>query len=582
MPRIAIIDNDKLKNLDEKKHIQSLCPVNRCGSNCMYFEGEKLFIEESLCTGCGICSKIATNNSIKIINLPENKKSCVIHQYGINEFRIFDLPILQKNSVTGILGQNGIGKTTVINILSNTIKANFGNFEKIDETEYFKKISKKYVGTELFNYFQKLEKKEIIISYKPQQIIEIPKVFSGEVLELLKKVNKNLDEINEISKKLSLTKILKRDIKKISGGELQRVAIASSLLKSTANFYVLDEITNYLDIFQRIKASKLIKEKTNKKTTLLVEHDLVIFDYLCDFIHLMYGQVQSFGMLTSIKPTKLGINEYLQGYSTKENIRFRSKKITFDKESVLEIKDCETFLSWDSKKIIKEDFTLEIKKGSIKKQDLIGIIGQNGIGKTTFIEFLLESLKEKKLSYKEQLIKPSENIVLEELESFENYTDSFYEIFILEPLKIKQILEKKVSNLSGGELQRFSIAKCLLQDADIYLLDEPTAFLDIEDRLAIAKTIKKFIEIKEKCAFIVDHDLIFMDYISKQLMVFLGTPAKSGIANKPTSMQNGMNIFLESLDITFRRDDANKRPRINKEESIKDIEAKKKGEYYYN
>ena len=68
----------------------------------MYFEGEKLYIEESLCTGCGICSKIAPNNSIKVINLPESKKSGVIHQYGQNEFRIFDLPILQKESVTGI------------------------------------------------------------------------------------------------------------------------------------------------------------------------------------------------------------------------------------------------------------------------------------------------------------------------------------------------------------------------------------------------------------------------------------------------------------------------------------------------
>ena len=418
-------------------------------------------------------------------------------------------------------------KTTVINILSNTIQANFGNFsEKLDEKKYFQEISKKYVGTELFNYFQRLRKKEIIIAYKPQQIIEIPKNFSGKVLELLKRVNKNLDEVNKIAEKLSLLEILNRDISKISGGELQRVALASALLKSSANFFVLDEITNYLDIFQRIKSSKLIKEKTNKKTTLLVEHDLVIFDYLCDFVHLMYGEVQSFGMLTSIKPTKLGVNEYLEGYSSKENVRFRNKKIIFDKDSVLELQDSENFLSWNSQKIIKDDFKLDIKKGSIKKGDLIGIVGQNGIGKTTFIIYLLDFLKEKKISYKEQLITPSANIVLDELKSFKNFTDNFYEIFVLEPLKIKQILEKKISNLSGGELQRFSIAKCLLQDSDIYLLDEPTAFLDIDDRLIIAKTIKKFIETKEKCAFIVDHDLIFMDYISKHLMVFFRNTSK--------------------------------------------------------
>ncbi len=587
MARLAIIDKSKCKPNSCTWECKRVCPVNMTGSDCVY-EGEdkKSEIDEILCTGCGICVKHCPFEALTIINLPELKNDTPIHQYGPNGFRIFNLPLIQEGSITGILGRNGIGKSTVINVLSNTIKANFGKFGedkiKTDE-EYFNFLNDLFKGSALQNYFNKLSKNEIKIAYKPQQIVNIPKMFSGKVIDLLLKVNSNKEEIKILSNKLNISNILEREINVLSGGELQRVAIVAALLKSNSNLFIFDEITNYLDIYERLNSSKIIKELVNGKSSLIVEHDLVVLDFLCEFIHIMYGQPGAFGMLTGIKSGKVGINDYLEGYSKEENVRFRDKPITFDKDSIKDSKRIEILTSWGEKEISLGDFNLKIEPGDIKKGEIIGIIGRNALGKSTFIKSLVnEGIEGVKISYKSQLIEKNDNLVMSELMQFPNYEDNFYQLYVLEPLNIKPLLEKNIEDLSGGELQRFAIAKCLLEEADLYLLDEPTAFLDIEDRLKISKMLNNFMQLKEKAAFIIDHDLVFMDYLSDRLQVFLGKPSISGIAHSPLSMRDGMNKFLKELEITFRKDDNNKRPRVNKKGSVKDSEQKRIGEYYYS
>ena len=112
-------------------------------------------------------------------------------------------------------------------------------------------------------------------------------------------------------------------------------------------------------------------------------------------------------------------------------------------------------------------------------------------------------------------------------------------------------------------------------------MDEPSAFIDVEDRLKVAEVIKEFIAVKEICAIIVDHDIQFIDYLADSMLVFEGDPGKEGHVFGPVNKREGMNKVLKNLNITYRRDKQTGRPRINKPGSQLDQEQRHKGEYYY-
>ena len=163
----------------------------------------------------------------------------------------------------------------------------------------------------------------------------------------------------------------------------------------------------------------------------------------------------------------------------------------------------------------------------------------------------------------------------------EKFFTNIYKAEILRPLDIDPIMDNSVSELSGGELQRVAIAVCLSQDADLYLFDEPSAYLDIEQRLNFSKVLRRFIGDKELMALIVEHDLVSLDYTSDRAVVFSGKPSVLGVASQPLSLRDGMNRFLKEIGITFRREPESGRPRSNKIDSQKDREQKSSGEYYY-
>ncbi|PLW80541.1 ribosome biogenesis/translation initiation ATPase RLI [Candidatus Woesearchaeota archaeon] len=575
MTRIAVIKKDKCNPVKCGELCAKVCPVNRMGEDCIRIDA-KAQIDEVLCTGCGICPKKCPYDAIMIINLPEALKEDPIHQHGQNGFRLFSLPTPVFGKVVGLLGKNGIGKSTALKVIAGLLKPNLGQLDK--EATYNELISH-FKGSEAQAFFENLRDGNITVSYKPQEVELIPKTVKGTVRDLLKKVDEK-GKFDEYVEKLELTRFLDNDIDKISGGELQRVAICASVMKK-ANLYMFDEPTSYLDIKQRIKVSKFIRELADEDTAVLViEHDLIILDYMTDLIHLMYGKAGGYGIVSLPKTTRVAINVYLEGYLREENVRFRDYEIKFHGKPIDELtKDIE-LVSWNDIDEIFGKFKLHAGEGTINQNEVIGILGENGIGKTSFVKTLAEnnkSLEDVKLAYKPQYLDKTEDLVIVYLQ---NAIDKYHNS-IIRPLEIEPLYEKTLNQLSGGELQRVCIAKILAEDAELYLLDEPSAYLDAEQRLIVSKVIKEMMVVKDASCLVVDHDLLFIDYLSDRLLVFEGVPAISGEAKGPFSMQDGMNNFLRELNMTFRRDPDSNRPRANKPESQMDRQQKSENKLYY-
>jgi ATP-binding cassette subfamily E protein 1 len=552
-------------------------------------EGNKAVISEVLCSGCGICVKKCPFKAISIVNLPDELDKDCSHRFGANSFKLFRLPTPSPGTVLGLLGQNGIGKTTTLKVLSGEIKPNLGRF---DDPPEWSEIIQFYRGSTLQEYFQKISEGKMNVAHKPQYVDKIPKAVSGKVSDLLEKVNerKRLDKLKE---ELELGKIWDRHLDVLSGGELQRVAMAAALSRD-ADVYLFDEPSSYLDVKQRLQVARTIRSlKEQEKTILVAEHDLAIIDYLSDQICVFYGDAGVYGVVSHVHGVRTGINIYLQGFIPDENIRFRRESIIFhEKPPAITAGAGEILLSWNQIEKTFEGFKLVAEPGEIKRGEVIGILGPNGIGKTTFVKILagLEEPDEKQkfgelpVSYKPQYIAPEyEGTVQELLMSVakETFTSSWYKTEILGPLRLNLLLDRYIMELSGGELQKVAIAACLSRQADLLLLDEPSAYLDVEERLNMARTIRRVIESRNVPAFVVEHDVVTQDFIADRLMVFSGEPGVSGTANPPTSLRKGMNVFLKEMNVTFRRDSVTRRPRVNKENSKMDTFQKDLGEYYY-
>jgi ATP-binding cassette subfamily E protein 1 len=593
MVRVAVLDRDLCKPKDCGLPCIKYCPKVRVRIGAIkLIEGEeKPIIVESLCSGCGICVKKCPFNAITIVNLPEELEEEYSYSYGQNLFKLFRLPIPKKGIVTGLIGRNGTGKTTALKILSGELMPNLGNH---NSPPTWKEIIKHFRGSILQEYFDKLSRKELKVIHKPQHIDKIPKYVSGTVLEVLSKADEK-GKLNSLKEKLQLNEILDRPIGVLSGGELQRVAIAICLLKD-GDVYIFDEPSSHLDVNQRLQVAKAIRSlKDEEKTVILAEHDLAMLDYLSDQVCIIYGEPGVYGIVSHPYGVKIGINVYLNGYIPDENMRFRPYVIRFHVKPPKEVKVVESLaISWEKMEKRYKDFVLYVNPGEIKKGEVIGILGPNGIGKTTFIKLLAGiekptkgkaiDIKEFTISYKPQYISTNYSGSVQSLLmsiAKEKFEEENFIKDVIEPLHLVKLFDRPLGVLSGGELQRVAIAACLARNAHIYLIDEPSAYLDIEERIAVAKAIRKTVEDNEAFAFVVEHDLVAQDFIADKLMIFDGEPGLIGVANSPVSLREGMNKFLAKMDITFRRDPETGRPRVNKPESKVDKMQKDLGEYYY-
>ena len=546
-------------------------------------ETKKPVISEVLCSGCGICVHKCPFEAITIVNLPQELEQ-PIHQFGPNTFRLYRLPIPREKQILGLLGANGVGKTTAIRILSGEISPNLGEYgsqEKKDVSTYFR-------GSELQNYFERLQSGELKVIMKPQQITKIPDVVKGTVADIFEKTDER-GIVKGLVESLDMGAALDKEIKNLSGGELQRLALIVAMCRE-ADVYYLDEPSSYLDINQRLNVSKAIRTLSEEKSVIVVEHDLALLDYLSDYVHVLYGQPGVYGICSVPYGVRVGVNMYLRGYLKEENVRFRKEEIVFDTAGKV-WKGKEILLGYPALSKKFEGFNFQGSEGEIHTGEVVGIIGPNAIGKSTFVKILAGVIEAEeefettlKISYKPQYLESDYEGIVQNLlfQMNKGPLSSFQTTEIVKPLGLERLMDNVVSELSGGELQRLSIALCLLRDADIYLLDEPSAYLDVEQRLASAKVVRRYMEQNEKAAMIVEHDLVSIDYMSDRLIVFSGIPGVEGKALPPTGLRDGMNTFLKTVNITFRREPETGRPRANKEGSLLDREQKSKGEYYYS
>jgi ATP-binding cassette subfamily E protein 1 len=648
MPRIAIIDKDKCKPEKCSKECIKICPPQKIGKHVIDIEDiatnvptntnksdmvkvdinkiknltdkKKIAkIAESLCIGCNQCVRVCPFEAIKIINLPEENPADIVHRYSANGFRLYKLPILKPNTIIGIIGSNGVGKTTLIEILSKKIRPNFELFNKVLSD---KEIITKFRGTVLQDYLKDLYGDKIKFSIKEQKIKQNITMNNIKVKEFLKSKLIDIDLMESLPESfyyLEINKIIDSNLLTLSGGELQRLLCWITAIQD-ADVYIFDEPSNFLDVKQRLEISKLIKSigeiNGKSKYIIVIEHDLSMLDYISDELYIVYGRPGAYGIVSKPLTTLEGINMYLSGYISTQNIRFRDEEFNLkpsneivqnnyekpDKQENQEKQEKQEIIStnifkYPSHLIEFPGYNLQIPAGSIIMSNSINVIlGENGTGKTTFINWLAKSLglsvsiKEqstniKRFANKDGLYPTVLELFHHKIKS--NYFNPTFQTDVIKSLEIEELVGRRIDELSGGELQRVFIVLCLGTPADIYLLDEPSANLDIEKRLKITKVIKRFIINYSKTAYVIEHDIMMsvafaQEYGSKILLVkqdSYDNGIKKCSISEPLEFTEGINGFLKLMGITMRISSHN-RPRINKFGSQLDQEQKKTGKYY--
>ena len=587
--RVAVLLEERCKpNSNAFAYLKKYSAM--CDRECIQVEGTKCKILETACPVCFTRAKHCPDEAVKIINLPEELDTDLTHSYGENSFRLFRLPSPRQEQIVGILGPNGIGKSTAINLLSGTFTPNLGDWA--NESPDWDEVISTFPRGELRDYLGLVSTGEVTIAVKPQYIDKLPKIFDGEVRELLERVD-DRKEIVKYSEVMGISHILERKLGDLSGGELQRVAICATLLKE-ADVYFFDEPSSYLDIYERMRMVGVVRDLVDRgKRVLVVEHDLAILDVLCDLVHIIYGERSAYGIFTPPRPTRTAINAYLDGFLTEENVRIRNKPIQFLRGRTRGEGFGTPILKWGDIEKTLGDFSLRTGEGQVRSAEVVGVVGPNATGKTTLVKIIAGEIEpdegwctmDAKVSYKAQHVRPSFNGTVQEWldsELASKWRSGEFHTQVIRTLQVDKMLDLQAAKLSGGELHAVSIAICLGKEADLYLFDEPSAHLDSNARMEAAKAIRRTMESNEKAAMVIDHDTYFLDIVSDSILVFQGEGGNHGQAVGPLSLRKGMNLFLSDAEVTFRRDIESHRPRVNKPSSRKDREQKASGEYFYS
>jgi len=582
---VAIIDQDEVT--DEVRNIAvKYDPLNRSGHEGFHVtdDGELHIDESNVMREHNLIEKKIPNDAIRIVPLP-SETGQLVHQYAENGFRLYNLPAPDDGAVIGLLGRNGIGKTTALRILAGELVPNFGTQDRID----WDRAVESFRGTTLQTHLERLRDGTVTTAYKSQRVDSLSDTDDETVRQRLLSRSTDPDDLIDT---LGLQSISGRSLGDLSGGERQRVAIATTLL-SDADLYLFDEPSSFLDAKQRSTVSHVIHERIQDTdaSAIVIEHDLAMLDLLSDGVQILYGAPGGFGVASQRLSVRAGINQFLDGYLAEENVQIRGDTIEFPSASERGLPNKDPVFEYPELQKEFTGFALSVDSGQIYASESIGIVGENALGKTTFVKLLAGGIEPDSgavpgtlsVSYKPQYITPdSQATVREQFAAVTDIHSRRFKTWIRDPFDLEVLYDRHLDSLSGGELQRVGVALCLARDADLYLIDEPSAFLDVDRRVSLADQIHQFSKRIDQPVFVVDHDLFVIDRFADRLVVFEGTPGERGHANAPQSIREGMNTFLSSLEITFRRDERTGRPRVNKPGSQLDREQKANGEYYYD
>ncbi|KAI3913245.1 hypothetical protein MKW92_046674 [Papaver armeniacum] len=523
----------------------------------------------------------------------EFDEKTLIHTYDNDTFQLHRLPVPEPGEVIGLVGANGVGK-----LLAGTLTPNLGRYKNPPAWE---EILKVFAESKLQKYFFYILDYQLQAVIKTQNLNEIPKLFVGNVGKLLD-LHDERGVKAEICRDLELNQLLERNMSDLSGGELQRFAISVIAMRD-ADAYMFDEPSTYLDVKQRHEAARLIRSLCSPRRCMVVaDHDLSVLGYLSDIICCLYGVPGTHGFVTDPYTVTDGINVYMDGSlppkTTKPHPMSLDFKVAETPQTSAEMQSPAGF-KYPTIRITRGKFKLRVMEGKFTDSQVVVMLGENGTGKTTFLRLLAGLLKrdevessntgmpEFNVSYKAQILHavfPSTVRALLYKKIHDSCTQPQFVSDVMEPLQIEQLMDKLVVKLSCGEIQRVALCLCLGKPADVYLIDEPSAYLDSEQRLATSKVIKRFIHHGKKTAFVVEHDITMATYLADRVIVCEGRQSVDCTANAPQSLLSGMSFFLSFLLIRANlvwRDSTNFRPWINKLESTQDREQKASGSYYY-
>lgn len=475
----------------------------------------------------------------------------------------------------GLVGSNGVGKSTLLKILTGELASDSGKVSvrqgiKLGYLTQQPQVSDSIsVKDLLFN-----ESNEIAAAVKEyEDCIHHPEVSGERMQAALEKMEelKAWDyeaKVNEIIGKLGVPDLDKK-FKELSGGQKKRIFLAQLLL-TEPDLIIMDEPTNHLDL----TAIEWLENYLSGQniTLIMVTHDRYFLDNVAtEIIELDRGQLFRYkGNYAYFLEKKAAREDMLKVEVSKarqllkkeldwmrKQPRARGTKSKYRIEAFYELKEKASQdlkkdkLELDIKETRQGGKILEVEHVSkkygelpivkdfshvFKKNDRIGVVGKNGIGKSTFLDLLIGKLKPDsgevmpglttKFGYFTQDVinlNPGNRVIEEvkEIAEFITLADGtqvsaskFLDSFLFPPEKQYNFIEK----LSGGEKKRLQLLKMLVTNPNFLILDEPTNDFDIDTLNVLEDFLEKF----SGCLLLVSHDRYFMDHLVDQLFVFEG------------------------------------------------------------